>query len=189
MSLGSWFRDYVYIPMGGNRVKKLRWFFNIFVVWLFTGFWHGAAWNFIVWGLMFAVLLVIEKLGLLEYLKKSRVISRIYVLFIVMVSFIIFNAENMKQAWGDIVSLFGAGNISLVSNEAIYYLRSYAIVFIVAFVGATPLIKNVLKKIKSNKNGERILNVLEPITLATLLIVMTAYLVDGSFNPFLYFRF
>ncbi len=189
MSLGSWFRDYVYIPMGGNRVKKAKWFFNIFVVWLFTGFWHGAAWNFIIWGLMFAVLLVFEKLCVYNFLNKSKVISRIYVLFVVMISFIIFNASNMSQAFTDIGSLFGAGNIPLVSSEAVYYLRSYFVVFILAIIGATPFMKNVLTKINSTKCGENILSVAEPIVLILLLVVMTAFLVDGSFNPFLYFRF
>ena len=118
ITLGSWFRDYVYIPMGGNRVGKGRWLFNIFVVWMLTGFWHGAAWNFIIWGLYFAVLLMAEKLWLLKYLKKSRVLSRIYVLFLVTVSFVIFNGENMGQALSDIGGLFGAGGIPLVSNEA-----------------------------------------------------------------------
>lgn len=189
ISLGSWFRDYLYIPLGGNRVSKPRWFFNILVVWLATGFWHGAAWNFVIWGLMFAVLLVLEKLFLLKALKKLKVFNHIYVLFFVMISFIIFNANNMSQAWGDITSLFGAGNIPLISNEALYYLRSYALIYIIAFIGATPLIKNTINEIRKNKACEKILNVAEPIVMVSLLIVMTAYLVDGSFNPFLYFRF
>ena len=189
MSLGSWFRDYVYIPMGGNRVKKARWFFNIFIVWLATGFWHGAAWNFIVWGLMFAVLLVIEKLGFMEFLKKHKIISHVYVLFVVMISFIIFNADSMAQSFTHIGALFGAGNIPLVSAEALYYLRSYAIVFILAFIGATPLMKNALVKLNTTKIGGKVLVFAEPICLAGMLIVMTAFLVDGSFNPFLYFRF
>lgn len=189
MSLGSWFRDYLYIPLGGNRVGKFRWFFNIFVVWLATGFWHGAAWNFIVWGLMFGVLLVLEKLFLLEFLKKHNVISRLYVLFVVMISFIIFNAPSMSQAWIDIISLFGAGNLPLVTVDTLYYLRSYALIFVIAFIGATPLMKIVLSKIGGTDIGKKAINVAEPVALAMLLIVMTAFLVDGSFNPFLYFRF
>ena len=189
MSLGSWFRDYLYIPLGGNRVGKVRWFFNIFVVWLATGFWHGAAWNFIVWGLMFGVLLVIEKLWLLDFLKKHTIISRIYVLFVVMISFIIFNAPTMSQAWIDIISLFGAGDLPLVTVDTLYYLRSYALIFVIAFIGATPLMKTVINKINKTLVGNKILNVAEPIVLASLLVVMTAFLVDGSFNPFLYFRF
>ena len=189
MSLGSWFRDYLYIPLGGNRVGKFRWFFNIFVVWLATGFWHGAAWNFIVWGLMFGVLLVIEKLWTLEFFKKHTVIGRIYVLFTVMVSFIIFNAPTMSQAWKDILALFGGGNLPLITADTIYYFRSYALVFVIAIIGATPAVKKLVSYVNSTKVGNKIITVAEPVLMVTLLVVMTAFLVDGSFNPFLYFRF
>ncbi|MBQ6702888.1 MAG: MBOAT family protein [Clostridia bacterium] len=190
MSLGSWFRDYLYIPLGGNRVKKrYRWFINIFIVWLATGFWHGAAWNFIIWGLMFGVLLVIEKLWLLKHFGKHKVLSRIYVLFVVMISFIIFNASSMSQAWNDIISLFGFGNLPFITTETLYYLRSYALIFIIAFIGATPFMKNSIAKIRETKSGMKIINTAEPLVLAVLLIIMTSFLVDGSFNPFLYFRF
>ena len=190
MSLGSWFRDYLYIPLGGNRVKKrYRWFINIFIVWLATGFWHGAAWNFIIWGLMFGVLLVIEKLWLLKHFGKHKVLSRIYVLFVVMISFIIFNASSMSQAWNDIISLFGFGNLPFITTETLYYLRSYALIFIIAFIGATPFLKNSIAKIRETKSGMKIINTAEPLVLAVLLIIMTSFLVDGSFNPFLYFRF
>jgi len=189
MSLGSWFRDYVYIPLGGNRVPKWRWFFNIFVVWMLTGFWHGAAWTFIIWGLYFAVLLVIEKLWLLKPLEKTKVISRIYTLFFVLISFVIFNAADMGEAFAYIGGMFGAGGIPLVSAEFVYYLKSFAIVLILAVIGATPLPKNLVLKVRENEKAARIMNFIEPVFLLGLLIVMTAYLVDGSFNPFLYFRF
>ena len=189
MSLGSWFRDYVYIPLGGNRVSKMRWLFNIFVVWLLTGFWHGAAWNFIIWGLFFGVLLTIEKLWLLKHLEKSAVWSRIYLLFTVMISFIVFNAADMPDAFTTIGGLFGAGGIPLVSAEAVYYLRSYAIIFVLALVGATPVVKKLATKLSESPKSGKIINVLEPIVLVSLLVVITGYLVDGSFNPFLYFRF
>jgi len=189
MSLGSWFRDYVYIPMGGNRVSKPRWFFNIFVVWLLTGFWHGAAWNFIAWGLMFAVLLVAEKLWLLKPLSKTKVLSHVYVLFFVMISFILFNAADFSQAFTDVVSLFGAGGLPLTSAEALYYLKSYALLFIIGIIGATPLVSKGINKLRSYRGGECALNIAEPIALIVLLVVMTAYLVDGSFSAFLYFRF
>ena len=183
MSLGTWFRDYVYFPMGGSRVKKPRAFFNIFVVWLLTGFWHGADWNFILWGLYCAVLLVIEKCFFLEKLKKSTVISRIYVLFLVVISFVIFNATSMGQVLSDLGGMFGAGGIPLVSAEALYYLKSYALIFVIAVIGATPLPKRLAEK------GSRVLSYVELPFLGILLVVCTAYLVDGSFNPFLYFRF
>lgn len=189
MSLGSWFRDYVYIPLGGNRVSKARWFLNIFIVWMLTGFWHGAAWNFIVWGLFFAVLLIIEKLWLLKPLKKSKVLNHIYVMFFVIISFVIFNAADMKEAIAYIGGMFGAGGIPFASDEWLYYLRSYGVVLIVAIIGATPLVKKLVLSIKKKVVGEKIINVAEPIVLVVLMLVMTAYLVDGSFSPFLYFRF
>ena len=189
ISLGSWFRDYVYIPLGGNRVKKGRQFFNILMVWMLTGFWHGAAWNFIVWGLFFAILLMIEKVWLLKYLKKSRVLSHIYVLFFVMISFIIFNAQDMSQAFLDIKGLFGVGGTPLVSAQALYCFHSFLVIFVIAIIGATPAVKYGIKMVCNKPLGEKIINRIEPFVLILLLLVITAYLVDGSFNPFLYFRF
>ena len=182
ISLGNWFRDYVYIPLGGSRVKRGRHLFNILVVWMLTGFWHGAAWNFIIWGLYFAVLLVIEKTFLLKYLERTKVLSHIYVLFAVVVSFVIFNASSITQVMADIGGMFGRGDLPLVSGEALYYLKSYAAIGILAIVGATPLPKKIVSKWKG-------LQYAEPVVLLVLLIMITAYLVDGSFNPFLYFRF
>lgn len=182
MSLGSWFRDYVYIPMGGSRVKKFRMFFNIFTVWMLTGFWHGAAWNFIVWGLYFAILLVVEKVFLMKYLNRSKVLSHVYLLFAVVISFVIFNAVDMKEAFQYIGGMFGSGGLPLVSAEALYYLRSYAVIFLMAIIGATPLPKRIVGKVKATQY-------VEPVFLLILLVLVTAYLVDGSFNPFLYFRF
>ena len=189
MSLGTWFRDYVYIPLGGNRVGRARQLLNILVVWMLTGFWHGAAWNFVVWGLMFAVLLIMEKLWLLKPLSKCRPLAHLYVVFFVVIRFVIFNAETMGQALSDIGGLFGAGGIPLVSAEAVYCLRSFALVLILAVLGATPLLRNGLVRLSQYPTAGKILNALEPFTLFVLLLVMTGYLVDGSFNPFLYFRF
>lgn len=189
ISLGTWFRDYVYIPLGGNRVGRARQLLNILVVWMLTGFWHGAAWNFVVWGLMFAVLLIMEKLWLLKPLSKCRPLAHLYVVFFVVISFVIFNAENMGQALSDIGGLFGAGGFPLVSAEAVYCLRSFALVLILAVLGATPLLRNGLVRLSQYPTAGKVLNALEPFTLFVLLLVMTGYLVDGSFNPFLYFRF
>lgn len=189
MSLGSWFRDYVYIPLGGNRVSRLRHLFNIFVVWMLTGFWHGAAWNFIVWGLFFAVLLMVEKLWLLKYLKKSRVLSHIYVVILIIISFVIFDASSMGQAFSYIGSMFGAGGYQLVSTEFLYYFRSYGVVLILGIIGATPLPKKLWNRIAATNIGSNIMTFAEPIALSALLLCCSAYLVDGSYNPFLYFRF
>ena len=189
ISLGSWFRDYVYIPLGGNRCSKPRQFFNILVVWLLTGFWHGAEWNFPVWGLYFAILLLIEKSFLLDKLKKSKVISHIYVMFLVIISFVIFNADGMGGAVSDLSGMFGFAGVPVSSAEFVYYLRSYLPVIIFALIGATPLPKKIIEKIRKKDTGNKILNILEPFVCIGLFILITAYLVDGSFNPFLYFRF
>ena len=189
MSLGTWFRDYVYIPLGGNRVSKIRWFFNILVVWFLTGFWHGAAWNFIIWGLFFAVLLILEKVVLLKYLNKTKVLSRIYTLVAVGISFVIFNATDMKEAFSYIGGMFGAGDVPLASTEFFYYLKSFAVTLVIGIIGATPVVKKAVEKVFENSKASKFVWILEPIALVVLLMVMTAYLVDGSFNPFLYFRF
>ena len=188
-SLGQWFRDYVYIPLGGNRTSKLKHIRNIFVVWLLTGFWHGAAWNFVVWGIYFAILLIIEKFWLFKYLSKSKILSRIYTLFLVVISFVIFNANDMSEAFSYIGAMFGAGGINAFSAEVFYYLKSYAVVLIIGIIGATPIPKKAMEFIASHKVLGKVVNLLEPIALTMLLIVITAYLVDSSFNPFLYFRF
>lgn len=189
MSLGSWFRDYVYIPLGGNRVPFLRQMFNILVVWLLTGFWHGAAWNFIVWGLYFAVLLILEKQFFLPFLKKSKVISRIYVLFFVVISFVIFNADGMPQAFSDLRAMFGGSGLRIVTGETLFYLRSYAVTILFAIFAATPAASALAGKIRGTAAGKTALDVCETVGLPILLILCTAYLVDGSYNPFLYFRF
>ena len=189
ISLGTWFRDYLYIPLGGNRVSKPRWFLNIFIVWMATGLWHGAAWNFVLWGIMFAVFLIIEKLWLLSLLKKSKVLSHIYVLFLVMISFVIFDASSISNAFSCIMSMFGSSGIPVVTFESIYYLKSYAITLIIAVICATPIPKRFAHTIQKNKWGVIAANIAEPIAVTMLLAVCTAFLIDGSFNPFLYFRF
>ena len=188
MSLGSWFRDYVYIPMGGNRVSKGRWLFNTLTVWMLTGLWHGASWNFVLWGLLFAVMLLLEK-WVLPLDKLPGLVRRVYVLLIVALSFVLFNAVDLKQAVGDIKGMFGLAGLPAISAETVYYLRSYGMLFIAGFIGATPLLRDTLRKLEGNGKTVKVLSILEPITVLVLLILCTAYLVDGSFNPFLYFRF
>ena len=183
MSLGSWFRDYVYIPLGGNRVSKGRWVFNTLAVWMLTGLWHGASWNFVLWGLMFAVLLMIEKW--VSALKKlPSAVKHFYVLFLVLISFVIFNHADYS-AVTVLGEMFGFKGLAFANSDTLYYLRSFAPLFIAAFIGATPVVKTVAAKVGQTKVGA----VLEILLMAALLIVCTAYLVDGSFSPFLYFRF
>ena len=189
MSLGSWFRDYVYIPLGGSRCSGRRLMFNIFVVWMLTGFWHGAEWNFIIWGLYFGCLLMIEKSFLLKWLEKYKGFGHVYILLLAMISFIIFDASNMGAAVQHIGAMFGFSGAPVLTEITVYYLKSYAIVFALAVVGATPIPKLLVNKIMEYKIGNAIIKNIEPIGMAALLLVVTAYLVDGSFNPFLYFRF
>ena len=189
ISLGSWFRDYVYIPLGGNKKGISRQLFNILVVWALTGLWHGAAMNFVLWGLFFAILLIFEKLGLKKIVEHHPVMGHAYTLFTVVLGFVLFNASSLTQALNDLLSLFGGRNLPLVSSEAIYYLRSYAVLFIIAIIGSTPVPKNLMTRMKKKKESSTILFLLETIFLLNLLLICTAYLVDGSFNPFLYFRF
>ena len=190
ISLGSWFRDYVYIPLGGNRVPVLRWMFNILVVWFLTGFWHGADWTFIVWGLYFAVFLVLEKFVLNKFFAKlPRFFSHIYVTIAILISFVIFHGVGMSGAISDLGSMFGTANLPFWSSETTYNLLSYIFVLIIAIIGATPLVKNAILKLKEKANICRVINVLEPVFHVAVLLITTAYFVDGSFSPFLYFRF
>lgn len=190
MSLSSWFRDYVYIPLGGNRKGTIILVRNIFIVWVLTGIWHGANWTFVIWGLMFGIMLIIEKLFLTKHLEKTpSILQRIYVLFTVMISFIIFNANSIREAWNNIIGLFGANGESLINASTVYYLKSYLVVLVIAIIGSTPLLKNIIEKLKTKTNANKIINLLEPIAMTSILIIVTAYLVDNSYNPFLYFRF
>ena len=190
MSLSSWFRDYVYIPLGGNRKETIILVRNIFIVWALTGIWHGANWTFVIWGLMFGIMLIIEKLFLTKHLEKMpSILQRIYVLFTVMISFIIFNANSIGEAWNNIIGLFGANGENLINASTVYYLKSYLVVLVIAIIGSTPLLKNIIEKLKTKTNANKIINLLEPIAMASILIIVTAYLVDNSYNPFLYFRF
>ena len=187
MSLSSWFKDYVYIPLGGSRCGKTKLIRNIFVVWFLTGLWHGASWNFILWGLLFGIVLVIEKLFLQKVLDKTpNIFKHIYVLFIVMISFVIFNGENIIN---NIQGLFGINNISFINSVSIHYLKNYLIILIISILACTPLFKNIIEKLKNNKKINNVINILEPIYLVLLLFIVTVYLIDNSYNPFLYFRF
>ena len=189
MSLGTWFRDYLYIPLGGSRCSRIRHIFNILVVWMATGFWHGAAWNFVFWGLFYAVLLIAEKFFHLPALKKGRVLPHVYVLLAVTLGFVLFDAASLKDALHQLGTLFGAGTALGLGTEAVYMLRSYGVVLALAVLGATPLPAMLWKKAQEAKSLAPVLTVAEPLCTLALLAFCTAFLVDGSFNPFLYFRF
>ncbi|NLC90144.1 MAG: hypothetical protein GX681_08815 [Clostridiaceae bacterium] len=171
-------------------VGRGRLVFNILLVWLLTGFWHGAAWNFIVWGLIFAVLLLVEKLWLSSFLEKIPAwIRHVLVLLVVVVSFVVFDAPNLALAGQRIGAMFGAGKLPWADTVTYYYLRSYGLILILAAVCSTPLIKMAFEKLRARAEAEKALSVAEPLVSILLLLVITGYLVDSSFNPFLYFRF
>lgn len=190
ISLGTWFKDYVYIPLGGNRVNLGKWICNIVIVWFLTGFWHGAQWNFILWGCYFAVFLCFEKQFIKGFLDKlPAVVGHLYMLFFVTLSFVLFNADGMNESIENLKGMFGVLNIPLSNAETFYHLRSHFVVIVIAVIGATPLVNRLVGKMKARINGERIVNILEPIVQVALLLLVTGYIIDGSFNPFLYFRF
>ena len=186
ISLGSWFRDYVYIPMGGNRVSRLRWVINILTVWMLTGLWHGSSWNFVAWGVLFAALLLMEKF-VPGIQKLPGWLRHGYVLIAVCFSFVLFNAAHFSQAGQDLAAMLGLAGLPLVSAEAVYYLKSYGVLFLAGIVGATPLVQKLTASFE--EKHPQTCAVAEPLVLLALLLLCTAFLVDGSFNPFLYFRF
>ena len=189
MTLSSWFRDYVYIPLGGNKKGVLKQIRNILIVWSLTGLWHGASWNFIVWGLYFGILLILEKFILKKYFSNvPKFIKCIYTLFLVMISFVIFQGDNLSNDFNIIKGLFGLNGELFINNVTLYYLKGYVLFIVLGVIGATNYVKNLVIKI-SNGKGKKIINILEPIYLLILLIIVTMYLIDSSYNPFLYFRF
>lgn len=189
MTLSSWFRDYVYIPLGGNKKGVLKQIRNILIVWSLTGLWHGASWNFIVWGLYFGILLILEKFILKKYFSNvPKFIKGIYTLFLVMISFVIFQGDSLSSAFNIIKGLFGLNGELFINNVTLYYLKGYVLFIVLGVIGSTNYVKNLVIKI-SNGKGKKIINILEPIYLLILLIIVTMYLIDSSYNPFLYFRF
>lgn len=188
ISLGSWFREYVYIPLGGNREGRLKQYRNLFIVWFLTGLWHGASWNFVLWGLYFGVLVTLEKIFLLKWLdKKPKFIGHIYTLIIVIVGWVIFEFQDVSQITLFIKTMFGFGGNPVYDSNSIYYLYTNALLFILLGICSTPLIKNMVSKIEmKQKTG---FSIAMPVIYMFIMFVCTAYLVNESYNPFLYFRF
>ena len=184
MTLGSWFREYLYIPLGGNRVSPARHIFNMFVVWAATGFWHGANWNFVLWGLYSFVFLVLEKYWIGKFLDRHKVISHIYLVLLVMISWALFAVTDLGQLWVLLGRMFSA---PVGGGEWIYYLRNYGVVLLLGCVFSTPVVPCISKKLEAMGKGWY-----RPLRLAVLmgvLVLSVAYLVDATYNPFLYFRF
>ena len=184
MTLGSWFRDYVYIPLGGSRTSTIKWVRNVLIVWMLTGIWHGASWNFLLWGLYYGLLLLAEKFFLGKYLK-GKVLPHVYVMLLTILGFVLFHSATASEALLEIGRMFGLGGLPVVNATALYYLRSYAVLLVLCALGSTPLPKYLAGKIQARKAAV----VLQPAMVLAVLLLVTACLVDGSFNPFLYFRF
>ena len=187
ISLSSWFKDYIYIPLGGNRKGKFRKYFNIFVVWFLTGLWHGASWNFILWGLYFGTILVIEKRFFLKFFEKHKIIGNIVTNILVVIGFVFF--YNEKNILDIFIKMFTGRGISFTNVSTNYYLLNYLVLLIISFIACTPLLKNIINKCKKNKNQNIVICIVEPIVLIGLLVLSTAFIVDASSNSFLYFRF
>ena len=184
ISLGTWFRDYVYIPLGGNRCSKARQFFNIFVVWALTGFWHGANWTFLCWGIYYAVFLMIEKAFLLKKLEKVPLIGHIYTIIVAVCGWVLFDLPSLSAAGSYYASMFGFANGGFISATDLFYLKNFGIILIITVIAALPLGKNLYHKLP-----DKVKSIVTPILIVLSLVISTAYLVDASYNPFLYFRF
>ena len=194
ISLGSFFRDYVYIPLGGNRCSKIRWIFNIFVVWCLTGLWHGADWNYLLWGLWAFLFLMIERAFLMKLLNKLPVISNLYLIVVVMLGRVLFRFTDLELGWTLVRSMFGASGNEAINFTVETILRSNMFILAVSIFACTPALKLLKGKIESYAAGHtafcRVWNIAFYALLpVALLLVSTAALVGDSYNPFLYFQF
>ena len=194
MTLGGWFRDYVYIPLGGSRVSVSKWIRNVFVVWALSGLWHGASWNFVVWGLYFGVILVLEKLFLKKWLEKlPALLQHLYAIVLVVISFVIFRLENFTEAGSYLAGMFGFGLTAAEEGAGMslgsYQIRNYGFLIVVAFVIATGIPKQLWDRIKEQKWGAVFEKAVTPVVYLILLLVVTGFLIQSSVHPFLYFRF
>ena len=191
MSLGTWFREYVYIPLGGNRGSLIIQLRNIAVVWVLTGIWHGASWNFVLWGIYYCILLIIEKLFLLSFLKKlPAFVAHLYTCLAVILGWVIFAFDNYEAGFRYLGWMFGAGGIPLWNNDSVFTLLSNLLILPVLFIASTPLAKNLaLRFLAWGKDRPFLTTGIVNFVLAALFLLSVAYLVDSTYNPFLYFRF
>ena len=186
ITLSSWFRDYIYIPLGGNRegiIKQIR---NILIVWFLTGAWHGASWNFILWGLYFGVILILEKVFILKILNKAgKIFSHIYAIFLILIGWVIFAFEDLSKIGMYLQAMFNINNF--INNETLYYLKNYGVITVIGIICSTMIVKKLIYKL--NQTNQKKGKILEIVLYMAILVLCTANLVSDSFNPFLYFRF
>jgi len=187
ITLGSWFRSYIYIPLGGNRGGLAKTIRNLLIVWFLTGLWHGASWNFILWGLYFGVLILIERLGFGKILAKlPSAISRLYTFIIVVIGWVFFDINGLKPAFSYLKAMFGANGFE-IDNTAKYLFQTNIVIFLICILASTEIVKKMYEKLSSLKKNA--LQYVMPIIQFATMIICTAYLVDATYNPFLYFRF
>ncbi len=192
ISLSTWFKEYVYIPLGGNRKGLPRQIINILIVWMLTGIWHGAGWNFLFWGLWFALFLILEKLFLGELLKNAPVVfGRVYTLAVVLISWVFFALEKPGEILAYLQAMFGLNGVGLVNSKALFLGNEYLVLLVIALIACLPLGNHLVHALRSSKTGPAmaLYRLGEKVIPAALLILSIAYIVDASYNPFLYFRF
>ena len=192
ISLSTWFRDYVYIPLGGNRVKTMRFLFNIFVVWFLTGLWHGASWNFIFWGLYYGLILVIEKMIIGKYIEKSpKFFQHIYTVVLVMIGWVFFRSENIVYARDYLLIMFGRGDYQFINLKSLYYLIEYKYAFIIGILFSMPIYPYIINKLDRIKTRwiKVLSDYIKSVFLILLFLLCIMYLINSTFNPFIYFRF
>ena len=189
ITLGSWFKSYVYIPLGGNRCGKLKTLRNTLIVWGLTGFWHGASWNFIIWGLYFGGFIILEKIWLGKKLERlPSLLSIFYTFFLVVIGWVLFDTANLSSAGEFYKAMFG-GNGKLFDSIAFYELKNYALIFLLCIIGSGNFMKNLYDKLKRSFSMSKVLSNVMPLVQTAMMLICTAFLVDASYNPFLYFRF
>lgn len=193
ISLGSWFRDYVYIPLGGNRVSEIKLYRNLFIVWFLTGLWHGANWTFVIWGLYYGVLIVLEKAFLEKLLDRlPKIFRHIYLLFIVVIGWVFFRADNISQAMNFIKVMMGLDANSIINSSAIRYINDYWHIILVSIMFSTPIVKKI-KYLVTKVNEKLLQNCIayacHSLMLIICMITVAILLSSSSYNPFLYFRF
>ena len=189
ISLGTWFREYVYIPLGGSREGKIKLIRNLLIVWGLTGLWHGASWNFVLWGIYFGVILIIEKLILQKYIEKMpKILQHIYTMFIVIISWVIFAFEDISQVGLYLKSMFGLNNTSLYNNEFLYLISTNKILLIICIIASTSIFKKIYLKLMKKEN-KTFYSFVETILYIMFFLVSVSFLIGNTYNPFLYFRF
>ena len=192
ISLSSWFRDYVYIPLGGNRRGIGRQLLNILIVWTLTGIWHGAGWNFLLWGLWFAFFLILEKMGIGVLLKSlPKVFGFLYTAVVVLVGWVFFSVESLSGSLEYLKAMFGLNGAGWYDSTALYLGKEYLLLFLAAAVASLPLLQKLIRRLEASRTGygTACFRLLEKVVPAALLLASIAYIVDASYNPFLYFRF